>query len=650
MKNRVLASIYASLVAVVAGLLWSIPPSPLVSHVHAQTVVPLAPVASCTKTAATGNWGTAGTWTPSGVPGADDKVCVPAGVTVTVDGEFTAAVFWVRVDGTLKHAPSVATKLTLDSLFVMSGGLYEMGTSVAPITATAKLVIQARNDQPIDVVWDYAELSRGLVVESGGLFVSHGAAKTGWVNVSTIPQLGSSQVVVDTLPSGWNVGDQVVFTSSEFDTEETRTITAINGQTVTVNSAWLTRRAFPAGCAGYPCKLQVANLTRNARIETAAANAGSKTLQGHVMLMHTGGHSVKYTGFYNLGRTTIDGVTDPKLVEGVRVVDLAPTCGLTFENTRGRYALHFHRAGPAGALSVVDGAVVQNVRNSRFKFGYINHSSKVNISNSVAFNIDGSQYMTEEGDETGVWLNNLAIHSKGKHNSGLDHQPDDACVDINYPVLAEERRLDTGFKGSGFWLQGGGVDVDGNTAAGMSDSGFDTWTRELNFNRTNTYDVKFVVALHRSGGAWAAPLTEVAIEHPPSLTKNGQAYGSWKDETNQGGRYFQKSCFSFKYHGLSAVGDFPGIPRSIMQDMLGWNCRVGIQTAYTDNVLYDGVVLIQGDLTDVRNPGKGAALAAQNGGHHTDLVDVSIHGFQTCIAHPVETTFSNVTCDGVPYP
>ena len=39
-----------------------------------------------TKTASTGDWNVAGTWSPSGVPGDDDIILIPVGVTVTVRG------------------------------------------------------------------------------------------------------------------------------------------------------------------------------------------------------------------------------------------------------------------------------------------------------------------------------------------------------------------------------------------------------------------------------------------------------------------------------------------------------------------------------------------------------------------------------------
>lgn len=44
---------------------------------------------SATKTAKTGNWSAAATWTPAGVPTATDDVIIAAGKTVTIDGNYT---------------------------------------------------------------------------------------------------------------------------------------------------------------------------------------------------------------------------------------------------------------------------------------------------------------------------------------------------------------------------------------------------------------------------------------------------------------------------------------------------------------------------------------------------------------------------------
>ncbi len=51
------------------------------------------------KTAATGNWNTAGTWTPSGVPASTDDIIIPTGVTVTLNTDFTSSASITLEDG-----------------------------------------------------------------------------------------------------------------------------------------------------------------------------------------------------------------------------------------------------------------------------------------------------------------------------------------------------------------------------------------------------------------------------------------------------------------------------------------------------------------------------------------------------------------------
>src|SRR5689334_14087915 len=50
------------------------------------TLVASGALSAATKTSASsGNWGTAATWSPSGVPGNNDIVIIAAGTTVTVN-------------------------------------------------------------------------------------------------------------------------------------------------------------------------------------------------------------------------------------------------------------------------------------------------------------------------------------------------------------------------------------------------------------------------------------------------------------------------------------------------------------------------------------------------------------------------------------
>src|SRR5688572_1071705 len=279
----------------------------LSSAVESHLLPSLAPDAQATHKAVTsGQWSNPSTW-GGAVPGTDARIIVPTGVVVTVDKEFAVPWFWIRIDGLLKFATNVNTALSVDSVFVNHGGRLEIGTNLAPIQAdkTARLIIRARNGLPIDQAWDPSELSRGLVAE--GAVEIHGAPRTSWASVSATPAQGATTLILDAVPTGWRPGDTVVLTAPLYDQDETFSLVNVSGITATLNRPITYNRSVP-----YPgLALHVANLTRNAQI--VSFDAGNSKLQGHVMLMG-GGHEIHYGGFYDLGRTTIQPVTDPLIL------------------------------------------------------------------------------------------------------------------------------------------------------------------------------------------------------------------------------------------------------------------------------------------------------------------------------------------------
>lgn len=599
--------------------------------VQGHILTPLAPEDQAThKALISGVWSNPLTW-GGAVPGADARVIIPGGLVVTVDKEFGAALFWIRVDGSLKFAPNVNTALTADSVFVNHGGRLEIGTALAPVQAdkTARIIIKARNGVPIHHLWDPLELSRGIVAE--GSVVIHGATKRAWTSITAIPALGSTTLILDDVPSGWRPGDTLVLTAPVYDQDETFSLVSVNGTTVTLNRQITYARPLPKP----GLVLHVANLTRNVQI--SSAQAGNPKLQGHVMLME-GGHEIRYAGFYDLGRTTTRPVTDPIIVDGVRDPSLMPSCGLTEENVRGRYAVHFHMAGPDSQRSVVEGSAVSVTRGAGFKIGYINHSSSVSFRQNVSYQIDGSHFFTEEGDEVGEFVENLAIHSKG---SGFpkDMQADEPCNKQEYPEVFNRRRLDVGSRGHGFWLQGSGVDVLGNVSAAHGSSDFDLWVRPLSYpQKTNTYLVQFPVALLRDGGAWAAPKKAIGIDFVPAVWRDNSAY------VTSGHKSGRNAALSIHFPGMKQKGTFPQAPKSLIAGFRSWNTQNGIMSSYSGWIRFEDMELTAG--TYARKPTLGMGLGTQ-GGNNMDLLNVLLDGFQTPLKLGIASTCTNVVVDGL---
>lgn len=615
------------------------------STVSAQTLSTIAlvvPLTQVTHTATqSGSWSSPQTW-GNGIPPSGARVRIPAGFTITVDTCAYNVPFWVRVEGILRFAQSADTCLTVETVAVMHGGKLEMGTASDRITAKARLTFRPVANEPIDHLYDPFELSRGLIAE--GLVEMHGQPKTPWVSVIQVPPAGSQTIALDTAPLGWVSGDLLEFTSPLSGQSERVTLAQVNGTVATLSAPLKNARPMPADCVTHACRLHLANLTRNVVVESDPAHAGNLSLQGHVMLMHQGGHRISYVEFADLGRTTIRPVSDPLVAEdGTRDPSLMPNCGLTDENVRGRYALHVHRAGPASPLSIVEGSVVHVLKGSGLKLGFVNHSSNVSMLGNVGVNIDGSTFFTEEGDEVGSFLGNLAIFSKGSDQPS-EEQPGFVCGSKQYPLVHHRRRADVGHRGYGFWIHGGGVDVIDNVAADHGSAGFVFYSLPLNFRLQNTFTVAFPKALLRDGGAWWGKPT-VPIQLVPTVFRRNTAY-----LTSPTNRWGYKAALAFHYHGLHQHTDAPGAPKNLIDGFLGWNTRFGLQTSYSGWWDLRNLVFLNGTAKDLKGgSGVGLNLSPQ-GGNHMDLLNIQAVGFQTCIRPPVTSTAVNVTCDGKPYP
>ena len=577
-----------------------------------------------------GVWSDTATWGGS-PPDGDARVVIPSGIVVTVDGSFSEPLFWIRVDGTLRFAPDADTSLTVDTVFVAHGGRFEMGTEGDPVRAgnKARLLVRARNGSPIDQSWDRGELSRGLIAE--GSVEIHGTDKTAWTPISSMPAAGSDVIVLDDAPMGWSAGDVIVLTASNYGEDETFTIVDVNGPSVRLDRGISFERQVPRPNLA----LHVANLTRNVQI--ASEYAGDRKLQGHMMLMG-GGHRIRYAGFYDLGRTTIKPVSDPRVLsDGTRDPSLAPVCGLVDENVRGRYAVHFHMATPFSEQSVVEGSVVTVARNSGFKIGFINHSSNVSFRRNVGYQIDGSTFFTEEGDEVGEFVENLAIYSKGS-NSPDDSLPGIPCMKKNYLDIFNRRRADLGHRGHGFWIHGGGVNLVGNVASAHGSSDFELFTRPLSHALLNTYVVRFPVSLLPDGGTWTGSYETIPIEFVPVTWRDNVAY------VTGDGKYARKAALSIHYHALHQWKTFPGAPKNLMSGFQSWNTRNGVVTSYSGWADFHNFELVAG--TYPRGATLGMGLATQ-GGNHMDLTNVFMYGFTVPLKYGSATTCLNVVASGV---
>jgi hypothetical protein len=324
-------------------------------------------------------------------------------------------------------------------------------------------------------------------------------------------------------------------TSVGVQQNEVRQITAIIGNSVFVNSPFV----YTHAPASSQFKVHVANLTRNVILESESAAIERR---GHVMFMHNRDVHIMNAGFYRLGRTDKftplnDAVVDANwtLVAGTGI------------NPRARYPVHFHRNGLVddGNPSVIGGSVVLDAPG----WGFVNHSSYVEMTDNVAFNVRGASFATEVGDEIGSFRNNIAI----------------GTTDSGDPINSRQSVQDFGHNGDGFWFQGPGVYVTGNIAAGNEGAAFRLFSRGL---IENGVSVPFV----------AANLPDPSITGGAE-TIDVQFVPMFEFSNNIG--YSSKEGLAIRYHLRDATHGETGT----FKDSVFWGNTIGIDLSYSHHTV-----------------------------------------------------------------
>ena len=101
---------------------------------------PMQVAGTATKTAITsGNWSSLATWGGL-LPSDDDRVLIPNGITVTVDGMITEEFKSIRIDdgGKLQFATNVNTELRTEYLFSSMMASLEIGKTTNRISPNVK--------------------------------------------------------------------------------------------------------------------------------------------------------------------------------------------------------------------------------------------------------------------------------------------------------------------------------------------------------------------------------------------------------------------------------------------------------------------------------------------------------------------------------
>jgi PKD repeat protein len=518
---------------------------------------------------ASGNWSNPQTWSLGRLPTTGDIVDIKAGTTVTYDVMSAVSLNTVEVlaGGQLHWRPDINTEIVVGNFVVMPGGDLEVGTVAAPIAANVMANIVIAN-QAINSAMDPSQFGTGLI----GLGTVHmaGAAKTPFVLLAAELHAGSTTLSLSQVPTGWQVGDQLFLPDTQqYYTNpgngyvpqwEMATIAKISGTTITLTSPLLYNHLGAHDTDGTLRFLpNVVDLSRNVMI----SSQDPKGTRGYVMFTGRADVDIRYIGFCELGRTTVNALDS---------ITYAPSGQPNHvgKNQVDRYPMYFrHLDGPAqipadGYQFTAIGNEIDNGGSAAplQKWGLVLHDSNYGlISGNVVQNVGGAGFVTQDGSESyNVFDGNFAavISAPGKSDET------DLAVGGN-----------PGRDGAGFWFRGHNNYVRNNVAVDSA-MGF----QYMSYRR----GMIPVPLFQGADSSNPAQMQTLNLGTLPILQFQGdEAYGAM-------GRGLD----------IWEIGSFGevlfAVPDSVIKNFSAWNFySVGISIYRTHCLTFDGIVL-RGDL------------------------------------------------------
>jgi len=539
------------------------------------------------------------------------RLVIEEGVTVNIDSQSDVKVDWIHVKGTLSFDTDKDTRINVVTLVTDTKSKLLIGTASNPIQSgfKAEIVVAARSAQAKDA--DLIDIMGGIITH--GHVEIYGADIQDYSLAVQSPKAGDTELVLSQPATGWKVGDHLILAGANPNAveDEELTVTGISSDGMHVSFARIgdTSATNNALKFDHDNQIPIGNLTRNVVIKSENAD-GPLSDRGHVMFMHNADVHVYNASFVGLGRTDArKAVTDPEIdANGM------PVAG-TRDNTRGRYAVHFHMRDSAD-ITKPPAEFIGNVVVDSPKFGIVNHGGYVKIESNVTYDIDGSHIFLENGSEIGTVIGNVMIRSRGNGFWWTD--PSDPAAKPKFIRDGQESRkeiFDFGFLGHALWSQGGGVTVTDNFAAGHEDMAYIFFTTTI---KEGGKAVQFKVANLPAGDLkdyyTSKGITSIDVSLVPFTFARNKATAS------RGG-------FESKFHNLGQKVD---TARSLVADSVFWGNKGGTSIAYTNQLTFRNVQVI-GDLTNPR----GTAFSRNDVTKSITWENVRVEGWGVGIMIPV---------------
>ncbi len=554
------------------------------------------------ETADSGAWNDPKTWKGGRVPTDGARILIHKEHRVTINREIRIHYRTIKVEGELAFNPHRDTALYVDTILTMPGSVLRIGEPQHPIDPdrTARIIISDYNEEGMITgdtkSSDYDPLRIGQGILTNGLFLAHGAYKTPYLMVKNRGiEAGKKRIFTYEAPEGWHVGDKVALlgTAPSGTETEVRTIASIDGKVITVDEPFAFDHLIPeTAIKDDRLHVHIANLTRNIIIESdpqVLKGKGDKNdpknveHRGHVLFMHNNNVNIHSVAFVELGRTNKKFPLDETIFTSEDADAKATKIGT---NQAARYPVHFHRAGLDGKVGRIFDCVIDQSPG----WGYVNHSSNVIMKENVAYGVYGASFITEAGDENGIFEGNMAIATRGYGRS---------------TVKGWGSRTkyfgDGGFQGNGFWIIGPNVKIVDNIVNGSSNSAFA-------MRRSTIDDVTGIVD---SDSQQEQPYANVGLKN----FSGNIAYG------NSGGVF--GILGGTRQHAIEKLVGLLAWNNAAMSnsEMISW--------WYPDDVSIDGLKMIG----DIHNP-RYIGIGTQSKLRRTTLKNIKIEGLEVGLRIP----------------
>lgn len=387
------------------------------------------------------------------IPQLDDKVCIPSGITVTLDVD-TPRLKWVRYDGNLAVPPGV------NILHWAELTVFNM-ESVWMVDPTARIKFLMADYGPIDYAAD--PWAKGRAVHFMNEHLPSGVRKDTYV-LTKGNAAGDMVIEFQSPVVNWESNDLVVLPDPDFivnwpntlvNQDEKMVVDSVAADNMSCTLKAPLKFHHPnVDWEGKPIKMYIGNYTQRS-IHFESENKTVFAQRGHVMFMRDGVNMPMMDQSHSDWSIWHSGRTD-----GTQVVTDPDGAGNGLSNPRGLYGgEHFHIC--SGDPNTMRAMPTRIVAFDSAKWAFTIHSSHVCFTDCLSVDSQSAAGVAEVGDENGCFDSCVSCRNTILYLTALNNN------------IGQMAGVADWFKyGHGFGTMTGGVSIQNCIVSGAPNSAY----------------------------------------------------------------------------------------------------------------------------------------------------------------------------------